>query len=68
MVTIFTDTTWVGIVLSNIGKFGATGGFSTIYVFTAELFPTNLRNSVVGTSSMVARIGGIISPYIADLV
>ncbi|GFN90126.1 organic cation transporter protein [Plakobranchus ocellatus] len=58
---------WVGIVLSNIGKFGATGGFSTIYVYTAELFPTNLRNSVVGTSSMVARVGGIISPYIADL-
>lgn len=61
------EITWVGILLSNIGKFGATGGFSTIYVFTAELFPTNLRNSVVGTSSMVARVGGIISPYIADL-
>ncbi|GFS14262.1 organic cation transporter protein [Elysia marginata] len=61
------NITWVGMLLSNIGKFGATGGFSTIYVFTAELFPTNLRNSVVGTSSMVARIGGIICPYIADL-
>ncbi|XP_035825419.1 organic cation transporter protein [Aplysia californica] len=58
---------WVNLLLSNIGKFGATGGFSTIYVFSAELFPTSMRNSVVGASSMIARVGGMVAPYVADL-
>ncbi|KAH9505323.1 hypothetical protein Btru_058343 [Bulinus truncatus] len=58
---------WISIFLSSVGKFGASGGFTTMFVLSAELFPTHLRNSMVGTSSMVARVGGMISPYIADL-
>ncbi|BFZ25356.1 hypothetical protein BsWGS_28395 [Bradybaena similaris] len=58
---------WVIVVLSNIGKLGITGGYSTIYVFSAELFPTGLRNSVIGACSMVARIGAMVAPYVADL-
>ncbi|KAH9508877.1 hypothetical protein Btru_050331 [Bulinus truncatus] len=59
--------TWISTFLSSVGKFGASGGFITMFVLSAELFPTRLRNSMVGTSSMVARVGGMIAPYIADL-
>ena len=59
---------WATITLSMIGKFGISAAFAIIYVFSAELFPTMVRNSGMGASSLCARIGGIASPYIADLV
>ncbi|CAG5127343.1 unnamed protein product [Candidula unifasciata] len=58
---------WIIVLLSNVGKFCITGGYSTIYVFSAELFPTGLRNSVLGSCSMVARVGAMMAPYVADL-
>jgi len=51
-----------------VGKVGASGGFSMAYVYTAELFPTVIRNAGMGSSSAIARVGGMIAPYIADLV
>ncbi|XP_041374429.1 organic cation transporter protein-like [Gigantopelta aegis] len=58
---------WITVTLSMIGRFGATAAFAAIYVFSAELFPTPLRNSAMGASSLCGRVGGMISPYIADL-
>ncbi|RUS86172.1 hypothetical protein EGW08_006066 [Elysia chlorotica] len=58
---------WITLVLSLVGKFGASAGFAVIYVYSAELFPTVMRNSGMGLCSLCARIGGILSPYIADL-
>ena len=45
-----------------------SAAFAVIYVWSAELFPTMVRNSGMGSSSMMARVGGMICPYIADLV
>ena len=47
--------------LSLLGKFMASASFSIVYLYTAELFPTAVRNQAVGTCSLVARIGGVIS-------
>lgn len=52
--------------LAMIGKFGATASFNTIYFYSAELYPTVVRNAGMGASSCAARIGGIVAPYIAD--
>ena len=59
---------WITVVLANVGKFGVSAAFAVIYVWSAELFPTMVRNSGMGSSSMMARVGGMICPYIADLV
>ncbi|XP_055889980.1 organic cation transporter protein-like isoform X3 [Biomphalaria glabrata] len=59
--------TWLTVALSMIGKFGASAAFAVIYFYTVELFPTVIRNSGLGLSSVMARIGGILAPYIADL-
>jgi len=33
----------VSVIFSFIGKFGITGSFGLIFLFTPELYPTNLR-------------------------
>lgn len=53
--------------LAMTGKFCILSTFLAIYVFTAELFPTVIRNIGVGVSSMMARVGAILAPYIVLL-
>ncbi|KAM4549677.1 solute carrier family 22 member 13 isoform 1-T1 [Fundulus diaphanus] len=50
--------------LAMVGKFGITASFAVIYVYTAEIFPTVVRQTGIGVSSMFARIGGVLAPVI----
>ena len=52
-------------VLALGGKFFASGTFAIVYMYTAELYPTIIRSTAVGSCSLMARIGGISSPLIA---
>ncbi|KAE8751502.1 hypothetical protein FOCC_FOCC001749 [Frankliniella occidentalis] len=45
-----------------IGKFAITISFAVVYVYTAELFPTNVRHSLLGYCSMFGRIGSMLAP------
>ena len=49
------------------GKLSITATFGAIYIYTSELLPTSVRTAALGTSSMLGRIGAIVSPYIAAL-
>merc|ERR1711892_909646 len=51
--------------LALAGKFFASGTFAIVYMYTAELYPTLIRSTAVGSCSLMARIGGMASPYIA---
>ncbi|NXD07964.1 S22AD protein, partial [Nothocercus nigrocapillus] len=51
-------------VLAVVGKFATSASFSTSNVYTAELFPTVVRQTGVGLSSMAARLAGIIAPLV----
>ncbi|XP_039900430.1 uncharacterized protein LOC120741518 [Simochromis diagramma] len=51
-------------VIAVLGKFSATASFSIVYVYTAELYPTNIRQNGVGLNSMLARVAGILAPLI----
>ena len=46
------------------GKFGAAAGFSVVYLYTAELYPTKIRSTAIGLCSTFARIGGIAAPQV----
>uniref|UniRef100_A0A672Z4K6 Si:dkey-166k12.1 n=1 Tax=Sphaeramia orbicularis TaxID=375764 RepID=A0A672Z4K6_9TELE len=50
--------------LAMAGKFGITASFAVIYVYTAEIFPTVLRQTGIGVSCMFARMGGVLAPII----
>ncbi|KAM9695425.1 organic cation/carnitine transporter 2 isoform 3-T6 [Trichechus inunguis] len=61
------DLYYLTTVLVMVGKFGITAAFSMIYVYTAELYPTVVRNMGVGVSSTASRLGSILSPYFVYL-
>ncbi|KAL2778795.1 solute carrier family 22 member 4 [Daubentonia madagascariensis] len=61
------DYYFLSIGLAMLGKFGITSAFSMLYVFTAELYPTPVRNMAVGVTSMASRVGSIIAPYFVYL-
>lgn len=58
---------WIKPLLGCSGMLGLSVSFPTVYIFSGELFPTVIRNIGVGTSSMCARIGSMLAPFIAGL-
>ena len=65
---ISTDYTVAKLIVFLAEKFAITIAFTVVYVFTAELFPTELRHSMLGSCSMVGHIGSIITPQTPLLV
>ncbi|GFW33463.1 organic cation transporter protein [Trichonephila clavipes] len=61
------DPWWASTAVSLFGKFCIACSFSIVYVCTAEIFPTTVRNVGLGTASVSARIGSIIAPFVREL-
>ncbi|NXH39531.1 S22AD protein, partial [Dicaeum eximium] len=61
------DQPTASTVLAIIGKFTATAAFSTSYIYTAEVFPTVVRQTGVGLCSTMARLAGILAPLVVPL-
>ena len=54
--------------MAMVGKLGSTMGFNGLYIYTSEIFPTEVRAAGLGASSMCARIAGLIGPYVGGLL
>ena len=52
------------LTLALIGKFGAAACFTIVFVYTAEMFPTEIRSTAIGCSSLCGRIGGMLAPQV----
>ncbi|XP_014203882.1 organic cation transporter protein isoform X2 [Copidosoma floridanum] len=57
MMFIPIDMVWLKVTFAMIAKLAITSSYGTIYVFTAEQFPTVIRNVGLGASSTVRSLG-----------
>ncbi|XP_056008132.1 organic cation transporter protein-like [Ostrea edulis] len=69
LLILFAENTlyWLHILLALVSRFGISVLFAVLYVYTGELFPTVIRSIVMGTVSIGARVGSMISPYLYDI-
>jgi len=65
--TLLGANDWILRGLSFGGKMCISCAISGFYIMSPELFPTVLRSFGLGSCSMMSRIGGLASPYVADL-
>ncbi|MCO5595121.1 hypothetical protein L7F22_049159 [Adiantum nelumboides] len=47
--------------------FGMAGAYNLLYIYTAELFPTVVRNAALGIASQAAQVGAIVAPMVVVL-
>ncbi|EDW67546.1 organic cation transporter protein [Drosophila virilis] len=61
------STTWI-VAFAMLGRFGISATYSVVTLYTAELYPTEIRNSALGTCSTWAHVGSISAPYVVDVL
>ncbi|XP_033123176.1 synaptic vesicle 2-related protein-like [Anneissia japonica] len=42
--------------------------FNVVFIYTPEVYPTTIRGLALGTCSTVARVGAIVTPFIAQVL
>lgn len=57
----------LSIVFGCIGNLCCFITFIMVYLFCSEMFPTVVRNAALGICSTMARVGGMIAPFIVGL-
>ncbi|KAL2100506.1 hypothetical protein ACEWY4_004900 [Coilia grayii] len=51
-----------------IARASITGGWQAAYVYTPEVYPTMTRAVGIGTSSGFARVGALLTPFVAQVL
>ncbi|KAI4813942.1 hypothetical protein KUCAC02_003160 [Chaenocephalus aceratus] len=57
----------LAVALEMLGKLVITSGTSLMYAYTAELYPTVIRNTAEGVCITVSRIGSCLAPFVLQL-
>lgn len=55
------------VVLGCIGVMCCYVVFIIIYLYCSEMFPTVVRNAALGICSMMARVGAMLAPFVANM-
>ena len=56
------------VAMVMIGKGAITYSYALIYLYTPEVYPTVVRGIGLGSGAMMSRLGGVVAPFIADMV
>ncbi|XP_075979428.1 organic cation transporter protein-like [Anticarsia gemmatalis] len=53
---------WLSLVIYLSGKFSITVAYSSVYIYVSEVFPTNVRQSLLAICSSTGRVGSTLAP------
>lgn len=67
LIFVSPEVEWLKLIFVCSCIVGMSVSFTTVYLYSGELFPTVIRNIGVGTSSMCARIGSMVAPFVVSL-
>ncbi|XP_073960314.1 organic cation transporter protein-like [Choristoneura fumiferana] len=56
------DLKWLPLILYLSGKFSITVAYSSVYIYVSEVFPTNVRQSLLAICSSLGRVGSTLAP------
>ena len=65
---ILLEYAWLTTVLAILGKLFISTTFVIMINWACEIYPTEVRNSCLGASTMAGALGGVAAPYIAQMV
>ncbi|KAL2331532.1 hypothetical protein Fmac_019113 [Flemingia macrophylla] len=57
----------VRMVCGVLGIFGMAGTYNLLFIYTAELFPTVVRNAALGCTTQASQMGAILAPFVVVL-
>eukprot|EP00494_Astrolonche_serrata_P001744 UN01750 len=57
----------VRMVCGVVGIFGMAATYNLLFIYTAELFPTVVRNAALGCTSQASQMGAILAPMVVVL-
>jgi len=57
----------IAIMISLLIRFFTAGSFYCTYMLTPTIYPTNIRSVGFGAGSSMSRVGGMVTPFIANL-
>lgn len=58
---------WGSVACAIIGVVASFIVFVIVYLHCSEMFPTVVRSAALGFSSMMARVGAMVAPFVIDL-
>ena len=59
---------WVVMGLSLIGRMCISAAYQVLYLYSAELLPTEVRLQGLGSATVASRLGSMISPFVTELL
>ena len=68
MALLFCSSRTIIVVFISISRGAIACSFTTIYLYSAEVFPTNVRSVGIGCCSMFARLGSMVTPFVAQVL
>ena len=60
--------TWTINLITFIARMFISAQFSLMYLYTMEVYPTVIRAMAVGCASSMARVGAMITPFLAQVL
>ena len=60
------NTEWLGVVMVFTARLTVSLGFTVIYIYFSEYYPTNIRSTALGMAASLGKIAGISTGFVSE--